>query len=139
MDEIYRTGPHGELVGRSLAELRSGVRIGGTRFVALAQTRGRVSVEQRRYLAKVEPMGIFVPAYLTGSLSFPGATSIGRDLVVVLNGVVCATTRAEPENERTASFAVMLPPDQLVRGHNYLEFFVATAVSVDEIQLQPAL
>ena len=139
MDRIYRTGPHGELVGLSLAELRSGVRIGGTRFVALAQTRGRVSVEQRRYLAKVEPMGLFVPAYLTGSLRLPGQASIGRDLVVVLNGVVCATTRAEPVNERTASFAVMLPPDRLVRGQNYLQFLVATAVSVDEIQLQPAL
>ncbi len=33
----------------------------------------------------------------------------------------------------------MLPSDQLVSGQNYLQFFVATAVSADEIHLQPAL
>ena len=65
--------------------------------------------------------------------------AVRRDLVVVLNGVVCATTRAEPENEQTASFAVMLPSNQLVSGQNYLQFFIATAVSADEIRLQPAL
>ena len=135
MDTIFRTGPYGELVGRTVAELRDGVqtREGVVRLVP--GVAGRVRLDQQRYLRNVVPSGLFVPAYLTGELSLADGSSYPRDLVVAVNGVVRTTASSAP-GIRGPSLALLLPESSLRAGRNRLTLFVAHFVRDGGVELK---
>ena len=137
MDTMFRTGPYGELVGRTIAELRDGVRTeeGSVRLVP--GVAGRVRLDQPSSLLKVAAFSVFVPAYLTGELSLADGTSSPRDLVVAVNGVVRATTRSAP-GRTGPTLALLLPESSLKIGRNRLAFFIANRLADDRVELKRA-
>ena len=109
-------GPHPELLGRRLSELKREPR-------QLLSDDGfslhsiRVGIQQREDLERVEPASGFVPAYLTGRI---GAETDGNrpSLAIAVNGVIRATTRSYAGEDSLTGFAVLVPESAYRTGAN---------------------
>jgi hypothetical protein len=137
MNELFRTGPYAELVGRSIAELREGVRTREGEVWLVPGVVGQVRLHQQAHLQDVAPQGLFVPAYLTGELQLGDDGARPRDLVVAVNGVVRTTARSAP-GVRGPPLAVLLPESSLEPGRNRLTFFVAHPERGGRVELKRA-
>jgi len=137
MDTIFRTGPYGELVGRTVEELRNGVPTREGTVWLVPGVAGRVQLDQQSYLREVAPGSLFVPAYLTGELLPADGASYSRDLVVAVNGVVRTTARTAP-GVRGPSLALLIPESSLKPGRNQLAFFVARLAGENRVELRQA-
>ncbi len=138
MDTLFRTGPRGELFGRTVAELRAGIEVAGQRVRIAPGIAGRVELDQRRLLRRVDLASFFVPAYLTGKFRPTEAAAVSYELVVAVNGVVSGTTYARKGPE-ALGFALVVPESAFENGKNRIDIFVANAVALDEVHLVPAL
>ncbi|MBW2414574.1 MAG: sulfatase-like hydrolase/transferase, partial [Deltaproteobacteria bacterium] len=137
MQTLFRTGPRGELFGHGVAELREGLDVGGQRVQIVPGVAGRVEIDQRRLLDRVDLGSFFIPAYLTGKFHPAEDTGVSHELVVAVNGVVAGTTYAR-KGDAAAGFALMLPESAFEDGENRIDVFVASAVALDEVHLVPA-
>lgn len=109
---IFGIGPHPELIGRSLADLR--------RRAAAGTTVSLDELEQK--LLRALPEGTaFVPSPLQGSLAGAGATP-GRALAVAVNGTVAAVCTAFSDSGATR-FSALVPEEAFRAGRNDVELF----------------
>lgn len=108
---LYRIGPHRNLLGRSVSELR--VRTGSA-------IKAKVVNPSRSALKKVDPDSGVVPVYFQGTIG--GAPSTQLDLAIALNGKIQAVTQTYAQHELTR-FAAMVPETALRQGRNSLTVF----------------
>ena len=107
-------GPHPELVGRSVDELRT---------AGVAMVHG--SLVDAAGLRKVRRASGVVPVEITGSLG-GGKRRAKRDLAVAVNGRIEAVARSfYLRGDRTEHFAAMVPESSLRDGHDDVAVYEA--------------
>ncbi len=106
--QLYRIGPHPELIGRPARSL-------------LVPAAGSAQIANAQLLRNVRPAGPLFPTRLEGRLSGnPPATR--RDLAAAVDGHVVAVGRSfYLRGERTEFFSMMLPEESLHAGRNRVE------------------
>jgi hypothetical protein len=121
-DELYKFGPHSELVGRSLADLDVGDAEGMT-----------VQIDGRALLDSYDPDSLLSPAYMTGRVE---GGQPGMDLAVAVNGEIVTTTKIVDlfGDDR---IAVFVPEASLKRGQNEVEVLAVQPDGALE-RLEPA-
>jgi hypothetical protein len=107
--DLYRIGPHRELLGRPVAQLA--VRRSPTAAVEL---------QDAALLSHVDRSSGLVPAYLEGRLS--GSVGPDEDLAVTVNGRVAAVTKTFVQEKRVR-FAAMVPEHVIRDGRNEVRVF----------------
>jgi hypothetical protein len=103
---LYRTGPHAELLGRRVRDLR-----------VLPARRARASFYDAGLVHGVDHRARVVPVKLAGLVTGPGGP--GRDVVIAVNGRLRGsgrTFRLSPR--RPENFSVLVPEDSLRDGDN---------------------
>jgi hypothetical protein len=114
--DVFRVGPHAELVGR---------RVDALPVVASAGLVAEVDEDEARWLRDVDPASGFVPAYVTGRIEGEGGG--GVDLAVAVNGRIAAVTRSSPHE--TPLFAALVPESAFRPGSNAVEIFAVSSGS----------
>ena len=122
---LFKIGPHPELVGRDVKNLR----VAG---------RSAIDVEIRvpRGLTDDELKEI-VPCYFDGCVRMKSGTKLPVELAVAVNGTVRATTRTYLENKIRDVWTAIVPENSLREGANEIQVFVVSS-NAGEITLQPA-
>ena len=118
--DLYRIGPHAELVGRPLAELE----VATTGWAALHLTLPDL------YDA-VDLGSDFLPARVVGEIREHGVERGSLDLAIALGGTVWAVTRTFSNHRDRARFAVMVPEIAFTPGRNEVEVYIVEAYSGD--------
>jgi hypothetical protein len=109
IEQVYRFGPHRELVGRRTADL------------AVEEQSGvRFKLDGSELLRSVDPKAEVVPSYLTGRIE--GALDANAELAVAVNGTIAATTRSYEDSGETR-FAAMVPDRVFRAGANDVRIF----------------
>jgi hypothetical protein len=109
---LYRVGPHPELLGRRVGELR-----------ARSSRRLGAQVANVALLRSVSEGESIHPTRVTGSLS-GGAPGALRNLAVAVNGRLRATGRSfHLRGKPSEFFSLLVPEDSLQRGRNSLALF----------------
>lgn len=104
-------GPHPELRGRQVADLR----------VAPAPARANIDAGISRLLRSLPSGSDVVPAQVMGSINGAGADA-DRPLALALDGRIAAVTRTYREGS-TVRFSAMAPESALHPGRNEVELF----------------
>lgn len=105
---LFDIGPHRELVGKRVADLR----------VSLARG-SSATIDQARALGAVRPSGPYVPARITGTIAGKDATQ-DHDLAIAVNGRIAAVSNAW--NSGTGvSYDALVPESALREGANRVE------------------
>jgi hypothetical protein len=120
---ILDLGPHPELRGRPVAELR----------VDAGAAQATVDPDVRRLLDELPTGADVVPAQVMGSIRGPGAAA-DRPLALALNGRIAATTRTYSEGS-TIRYSAMAPESALHPGRNQVELYWITE-DRDGLQLE---
>jgi hypothetical protein len=120
LDQVYRIGPHPDLLGRIAAELS----------VRPSPSTG-VSLNGRELLGNVDLSTDLLPSYVTGNIT--GSHPKQQDLAVAVNGTIRAMTRSYTELGAT-KFAALVPEDAFTQGENDV-----TVYSVGGTAVRPAL
>jgi hypothetical protein len=116
---VYRVGPHRELLGRRVAQLR--VRPSAT---------ARVEIDGRSLLSAVDPDSGFLPSYLEGRLT--GRLPRRLELAVSVNGMIAAVTRTFRQHGQTR-FAALVPERALRPGANDVAVFAVRGPVLEEL------
>ena len=117
--DLYRIGPHPELLGRSVADLimadvpaiEIALRRSGTRYS-----------EDREEL---------VPCYFEGSIVSPRSIQEPVRIAVAVNGVIQAVTRTYEFETQRDHWAAMVPEQALRLGDNDVQFYAISGQSPD--------
>src|SRR4051812_9683216 len=114
-DALYLIGPHSDLVGRQVANMR---------VLPAGADRQAVHIDEAEDLSDVDPEGSFVPGQITGAIP-DGRAGGGRAVALALNGTIVATGRTfsldgTPDVE---NFELMVPESAFVRGENLPSLF----------------
>jgi hypothetical protein len=105
---ITAFGPHRELIGRRVGDVR-------------ADSRARATLALARSFARVRRASGVVPTQVAGRIhgSVPGRE---RDIAVAVNGRIAAVGRSfHLRGQAVESFSVMVPEDSLREGGNRIE------------------
>jgi hypothetical protein len=106
--QLYRIGPHPELIGRRAHSVR-------------VPTAGSAQIANAGLLRNVNPAGRLFPTRLEGHLN-GNPPSTRRDLAAAVDGRVVAVGRSfYLRGERTEYFSLMLPEESLHAGRNRVE------------------
>jgi hypothetical protein len=124
--QLFRIGPHPELIGRRVSGLpalpRTGVRArryGPRRYVDVRLDRHRI------------------PAHVTGWID--GGEPGGRDLAIAVNGRIAAVARSfAPIGERRMSLSALLPESAFRQGRNDIAIF-EVGTDVPRLSLMPLM
>jgi hypothetical protein len=108
-DQIYRIGPHPQLVGRKVSSL-----------TVRPSPRIAVRLDGRSYLAAVDPATDFLPSHVSGAVT--GARGARLDLAIAVNGRIATVTRTHLDQGQTR-FATFVPEDSLRPGSNAVDVF----------------
>jgi hypothetical protein len=114
-DSLYRIGPRRELLGRDVMLLARSMARGAT-----------VELARDRELADVRPASGYVPAHVTGQVSWP-ALRPTEDIAIVLNGRVAAVTRPFESSGRTL-FSALLDERLFREGPNDIAVYAVRGV-----------
>lgn len=117
--DLYRIGPHRELVGRLVSELP--VRAGHARVQLTGET----------FLQAVDRRSDLLPSYVEGTLT--GLNGQDEDLAIAANGQIAAVTRSFQLNGQT-KFAAMVPEGTLHDGRNNVSVFVVRSGQLEELR-----
>jgi hypothetical protein len=109
-DRLYRLGPHSELIGRPVEELRNRVHPEWTASLDYPQS----------LVANDE----FVPVHLTGHVEGSGKPSRTLLLAVAVNGVIRGTTQTYAQLEFRTDWSILLPEADFLSGPNRVEVLV---------------
>jgi hypothetical protein len=123
--ELYRFGPHKELVGRKLADLTIDEQNSCPAVLTLYDD-----------LSHVDLGGARLPCYLGGSLEIRSPLSFPLELAIAVNGEVQATTRTYLLEGLRESWTAMIPEACLQSGANDLRVLVVTSAG-DQTILRP--
>lgn len=127
LDELYSFGPHGDLVGRELAELEEG-----------AASPLTIGIDQWDALADLDPAAERVPARITGTVTSAEPLGDARYLAVVLGEQVRAIGKTFAHQGRRGQVSVMLPAAALTSGSGDVRLFeVADDVASGVPTLRP--
>jgi Sulfatase len=108
--DLYRIGPHQELLGRLVSSL------------PVTRTRsGGVQLENQNLLQTVDLRANLIPTWIQGDLT--GGVQTGDDLAVAVNGRIAAVTEAFDAGGQT-KFAAMVPESSMHDGRNDVSVFV---------------
>jgi hypothetical protein len=121
-DGLFKGGPHGDLVGRLLADLTVGEVEGAS-----------VELDNRELLDTYDPKSPLAPVYVTGRIE---GVAPGQDLAVAVNGRLATTTRTFDVGG-AAHFAVLVPEGALRPGSNEVDILVVSPGGSLE-RVQPA-
>jgi hypothetical protein len=108
-DQIYRIGPHPQLIGRKVASL-----------TVRPSPRIAVRLDGRSYLAAVDPATDFLPSHVSGAVT--GARGAQLDLAIAVNGMIASVTRTHLDQGQTR-FATFVPESSLRPGANSVDLF----------------
>jgi hypothetical protein len=115
-DPVWRSGPHGDLVGRELADLT----------VRTTSEVLRV-FDHADLLLAANAIDAIIPALVTGGLGYPeGTFDAPPDLALVVNGRVAAVGRGAPLGRTTAPFEVLVPPDVFGPTPNHIALYIVS-------------
>jgi len=122
--QIYRVGPHPQLVGRKVA----GLSVRPSPKVA-------VRIDGRSYYAAIDPSTDFLPAHVSGSVT--GARGAQLDLAIAVNGTIASVTRTHLDQGQTR-FATFVPEESLQPGSNAVDVFAVRgsggSLSLEELR-----
>jgi hypothetical protein len=107
---MYAMGGHAQWTGRALHE-----------FEIASESVGAFTVEPS--LEDLQLESGLQPPYLSGSIDGARAKWLKREIAVVVNGVVRATTVAYEISKGAAKVAFLIPVEALKEGENRLELF----------------
>lgn len=128
--DLFRTGPHGALVGQPLGS----VTVEG-RSDLMAQLDGREE------LLDLDPDAEVWPNRLIGHVSRIGSDKGPVRLAVTVNGVVAAVGQTYEHHDGSGSLSIMTPDDLFVAGSNDVRLFEIRGSSgretLHEIELAP--
>jgi hypothetical protein len=107
-------GPHSELIGRPVADVR----------IETAETDSVIALDDSWRFANVDPNGQEYPGWLSGRVA--STHPVDRlALAVAVNGTIRATTFAEETRDPlTRTWAALVTPEGFSAGRNRLEVFV---------------
>ena len=108
-DQIYRLGPHPQLIGRKVSSL-----------TVRPSPKAAVRLDGRSYLAAVDPATDFLPSHVSGAIT--GARGAQLDLAIAVNGTLVSVTRTHLDQGLTR-FATFVPEDSLRPGSNAVDVF----------------
>jgi hypothetical protein len=108
--DLYRIGPHRELLGRRVSSLA----VGHSRATG-------VEIDAQPLLRTVDTHSDLLPTYLQGRLT--RRHSRDEELAVAVNGRIAATTRTYDKGA-LQTFAAMVPDGVMHDGRNDVSFFV---------------
>ena len=118
--DLYRIGPHQELLGRLVSSLR-----------AMPSRSGGVQLANQNLLQTVDLRSNLIPTWIQGDLS--GGVETGDDLAVAVNGRIAAVTEAFEADGRT-KFAAMVPESSMHDGRNAVSVFVVHDGQLEELK-----
>ncbi len=110
--DLYRIGPHAELIGRPLAELDPGRE---------AEAEAELHLELPELYDDVDPESGVLPARVVGEIHHRGG---GLDLAIAVDGTVWATTRTFFNHRSRSRFAATVPEHAFSRGRNTVQVFI---------------
>lgn len=108
--DLYRIGPHQELLGRLVSSLP----------VAPSHSAG-VQLANQSLLQTVDLHANLIPTWIDGDLT--GGVEVGQDLAVAVNGRVAAVTQAFDAGGQ-AKLAAMVPESSMHDGRNDVSVFL---------------
>jgi hypothetical protein len=111
--QLYRIGPHPELIGRPL----KGVNVKAPK----ARHASRASIANSRLYANVNPRTRLFPTHFEGRLN-GNRPGVRRNLAAAVDGRIVAVGRSfYLKGQPTEFFSIMLPEDSLHAGRNRVE------------------
>lgn len=112
---LYRLGPHGELVGRSVESLEpAGV------------DRVEVELENESALKDYDPAGGFVPALIRGRVRGNHDPKASINLAVALNGVICGVAEVREVIDGVGQWSTIVAEDSFRPGTNDVQVYVVS-------------
>jgi hypothetical protein len=123
---LYRIGPHGEIVGRALADLNIG-----------PASTCEVQCDLAHGLRQWRTDDRYAPCSFEGSVKAPGGMKLPVRLAISVRGVVQAVTRTFNIPDRRQLWCAAIPEEALRPGDNQVEFFVMEDEG-QELVLRPA-
>ncbi len=111
--DLYRFGPHPELIGSALSELE-----------VAAEERREVRLNNPWVYDNVDLGSDFLPARVVGEIRSPEIEGVDLDLAVAIGGTVRAVTGTFDAGDGRASFAALVPESAFSPGRNRPEIFV---------------
>jgi len=109
---LFKVGPHADLVGRPLGQLRIGDGSGQTAKLDHPEAYSRVNLASAK-----------VPAQVSGEIVARGQAKAPLTIVFALNGTVGAAARTFQERDAPMKFAAMVPDALFKQGENRLQLF----------------
>jgi len=117
-NDLFRIGPHSDLVGRKVDE-----------FNLLSVSDVTVSIDNREALDRtVYPTRLLLPCQLRGRIEAPSERERAGKLAFAVNGVIRGTTRTYQIDGHEDVWFVMLPEDAVQAGGFDLQVFVVSEV-----------
>jgi sulfatase-like protein len=117
--DLYRIGPHRELLGR----LVSGLQVTPSHS-------GSVSLENQNLLQAVDTHSDLLPTWIQGDLTGVGPN---EDLAVAVNGRIAAMTQSFPVGGQS-KFDAMVPEDSLHDGRNNVSVYLVQGNGLEELR-----
>lgn len=111
--DLYRLGPHADLIGRRVASLPVG-----------RDTPMTVVLDSPGAFDHVDPAAAVLPCLVTGQLRAGGPLPSPALLAVTLDGTIETVTQTFSRHGRENPFVALVPPRALRRGENRLSFFL---------------
>ncbi|MPY87612.1 MAG: sulfatase-like hydrolase/transferase [Luteitalea sp.] len=110
-DDLYRFGPHRDLVGTSVSAIT---------LLPASHAGVQVRLDDVAAYQNVDPSGPFVPAMLTGTVS--GGVTPSTPVAVAVNGSIAGTGWTY-EDSGDVRLGIMLSPRYFSRGRNSIEVY----------------
>ncbi len=114
-EDIYRHGPHAEIIGSRPMDHR-----------IIEHSGISLDISLNPAISSYDPASEFAPTHLSGTLSDENALAthgeLELELAIVLNGVIETTVRSYRQKKGVA-FTAMLPESALVSGNNEVKVY----------------
>jgi hypothetical protein len=110
---LFKVGPHADLVGRPLGQLRVAGSSGQTAKLDHPEAYGRVNLASANG----------VPAQVSGEIVARGQAKAPLTIVFAVNGIVGAAAQTFQERDAPMKFAAMVPDALFNQGENRLQLF----------------
>ncbi|MFH1283089.1 MAG: sulfatase-like hydrolase/transferase [bacterium] len=114
-DDLFRIGPHTDLINKKIEE----VGIGGISDIT-------IKIFQPSSLYQVHPSFGFLPLPIRGRVLNQEEKGKSVPLAICLNGIISATTIIPIQKGQVPPFSAMIPERYLKEGFNHLQIFVVS-------------
>ena len=117
--DLYRIGPHQELLGRPVSTLH------------VTQSRGRgVQLQNENLLRTVDLRANLIPTWIQGDLT---GVAPDQDLAIAVNGRIAAVTQSFDAGGQS-KFAAMVPDSSMRDGRNDVSVYVIQSGALEQLR-----